>query len=226
MALSLDRTIKASDVLTSLTIIVSVVALLVSWTKDRDTRTRESADRVRSAAAQTLAKLERWEDLELSLYRDLQPAYVETSETLARKFDVIAARDQLWKQINAQHIRVAGRVLDEGIETAYTQLFAYSPSVRKSFLDAIRSLKVAEQAAIEQLLLDTQGAVLSFKAKEAGYSTAHLGNALREVSLKVEEKFRQQSERALKPIRDELYALITSSDEAVLSRGSHSPRRE
>ena len=220
VSLELDRTVKASDVLTSLTIIVSVTALLISWTKDRDARTRENADRVRSAAAQTLAKLERWEELQVALYRELQPAYVETSEMLTKEFDVIAARDYLWKQINAQHIRVAGRVLDEGIETAYVQLFAYHPSVRQSFLGSMEGLKAAEEAAIAQLLLDTQGAVMSFKAKKAGYSTADLGNALREASFKVEAKFRKESGRALSPIRDELYTMITGSDAALLSRGT------
>jgi hypothetical protein len=114
MSLIVDRTLKAGDVLTSLTIIVSVVALITTLTKERDTRTREQADRVRVAAAKTLAKLERWQSLQLSLYQELQPVYVDVSESLARRFDVVAARDYLWKQVNAQRVRIAARILDVG----------------------------------------------------------------------------------------------------------------
>src|SRR5438876_1156154 len=123
MALTLDKTIKASDLLTSVTIIVSVVALVITWTKDRDVRVREQADRVRTAAAKTLAKLERWQILQLSLYDQLQPVFVETSEMLEKEFNVIGTRDYLWKQINAQHTSISAKVLEEGFETAYVDLF-------------------------------------------------------------------------------------------------------
>src|SRR5712672_1543551 len=106
MAFMFDRTIRLTDVLTSVTVIVSVVALTITWTKDRDTRVREQANHVRVAAADTLAKLERWKALQLSLYDDLQPAFVETSEMLSTDFNVIRARDQLWKKINAARTKI------------------------------------------------------------------------------------------------------------------------
>lgn len=218
MALTLDRTIKASDVLTSLTIILSVIALLYSWSKDQDSRTREQADRVRTAAAKTLAKLERWQGLQRSMYSELQPVYVETSEMLAKRFDVIAARDYLWKQINAQRVRIAARVLDEGIETAYVDLFAYYPSVRESFLSAVAKLKEGEETAASKLLRNTQTAVMSFNGKKVGYSTAMLGNALREAALPIEESFVRNSNQTLEPIRSQLYSLISRDDQTLLSQ--------
>jgi hypothetical protein len=165
------------------TIIVSVVALVITWTKDRDVRVHEQADRVRAAAAKTLAKLERWQTLQLSLYDQLQPVFVETSEVLDKEFNVIGTRDYLWKQINAQHTSISAKGLEEGFETAYIDLFAYYPSIRRTFLDVVVSLKAAEQSAVESLLLDTQRAVMSFEGNKSAYSTARLGNALRETNL-------------------------------------------
>jgi hypothetical protein len=156
-----------------------VFALIIAWTKDRDVRVREQADRVRAAAAETLAKLERWQALQLSLYDQLQPILVETSEIFDREFNIIVARDYLWKQINAEHTRISSKVLDEGFETAYVDLFAYYPTIRHKFLDVVDSLKATEQNAIESLLLNTQDAVTSFQGKKSTYSTAQLGNALR-----------------------------------------------
>lgn len=218
MALSFDLTIKASDLLTSLTILVSVIALLISWSKDRDAKVREEAGRVRAAAATTLVKLERWQELQRSMYHELQPVYVETSEMLAVRYDVIAARDHLWKQINAQRVRVAGRVLDAAIETAYVDLFAYYPRIRRSFLAAIAKLKQSEAHAAAALLHDTQAAVMSFEGKQAGYTSAMLGNELRAAAAPVEEDFLKRCDATLAPIRDELYSLIETEDRALLNQ--------
>jgi hypothetical protein len=84
--MTVDRTIKISDLLTSLTILVSVITLTVSWSKDRLTREKEQADRVRSAAAKTLTQLDRWQALQLSIFRELQPVFVETSEMLVDNY--------------------------------------------------------------------------------------------------------------------------------------------
>lgn len=218
MSLTFDRTVKASDLLTSLTVIVSVVALLFTWTKEQDSRTREQADRVRMAAAKTLVKLERWQNLQRSLYAELHPTYVETSEILAKHFDVIGPRDYLWKQVNAQRIRVAARILDENIESAYVDLFAYYPSVRSTFLDALAKLKSDEATATEQLLLKTQAVVMSFEQKRAGYTSAMLGNALRGAALPIEQNFMRASDQTLAPIRNELYAVISKDDEELLKQ--------
>lgn len=78
--LTFDRTIALKDILTSLSILVSIAALLFAWGQDRQIREREQADRIRAAAAETLAKVERWEELSLWFFQDIQPLYVETSE--------------------------------------------------------------------------------------------------------------------------------------------------
>jgi hypothetical protein len=220
MALTLDKTIKASDLLMSVTIIVSVVALVITWAKDRDVRVREQADRVRAAAAKTLAKLERWQTLQLSLYDQLQPVFVETSEMLDKEFNLNGTRDYLWKQINAQHTRISAKVLEEGFETAYVDLFAYYPSIRQTFLDVIVSLRAAEQTAVESLLLDTQRAVMSFEGKKSVYFTAQLGNALRGAAAHIRDKFVRDTNSALIPIRDQLYTLISTRDEGLLKKGA------
>ena len=110
MRLKLDWSIKVSDLLTSITIVVSVIALLISWSKDREAKLTEQANRVRIAAATAIAKLDRWQALQLSMYRELQPTYVEMSELLTDRYDVQRVRDQFWKRVNiertAQHCPV------------------------------------------------------------------------------------------------------------------------
>ena len=59
-ALKFDRTVKAGDVLTSITVLLSAVALTLSLARDAGSRTYEQANKVRAAAAQALVKLDRW----------------------------------------------------------------------------------------------------------------------------------------------------------------------
>lgn len=77
---TLDRTIKFGEILTMVTIIVSVIALLTTLSKDRRLRISEHATKVRDAAAQTLAKLDRLEELSTSVFDEVQPLIVDVSE--------------------------------------------------------------------------------------------------------------------------------------------------
>jgi hypothetical protein len=220
MPLKFDKAIKASDVLTSLTIILSIIALMFTLKRDRDTRIREQADHIRMAAAKTLAKLERWQALQKSLYSELQLNYVETSEILDADadFNVVKVRDSLYKKIDAERVRIADRILSESIETAYIDLFASHPSIRATFLAATAKLQECEESAVSDLKDKTQDAVLSFAGKQAGYTTALLGNALRNAAKPIEVKFIQETNRILTPIRENLYTLISSNDETILAR--------
>jgi hypothetical protein len=135
--MKLDRTLKVSDMLTSLTIIVSVIALMISWSKDRDIREREQANLVRNAAGQTLAKIERWKSLQLSIFDEIQPDFVETSEMLAKDYDIIVTRDHLWKSINSENVIVKTRIVNEKMEISYIDLFSRLPAIREVFLNTL-----------------------------------------------------------------------------------------
>ena len=126
----MDWSIKIGDLLTMATIVVSVTALLISWSKDRDSRQKEQANQVRVAVGTAVAKLDRLQALHLSAFQELQPVFVDTGEMLTRDFNVVAARDFLVKSINGQRTKIVGKALDEHIETAYIGLFSHFPAIR------------------------------------------------------------------------------------------------
>jgi hypothetical protein len=64
-----DWQIKIGDLLTSLTVLISVTALLISWSKDRMAREAEQADKVRGAAAIALTKLDRWQHINEAFFK-------------------------------------------------------------------------------------------------------------------------------------------------------------
>ena len=218
MPFIIETEISFGDILTFLTIIISVIALLNVWAKERQIRNKEKADKVRTAAAKTLAKIERWKELSLWYYQDIQPAFVETSELLAKDFDVYVARDFLWKELHFARINTAQRILDEEIEIAYVELYGYYPAIYEKFVSTINMLKEDEETAFEGLVLATQDEVLSFEDRKDEYKTEMLGNALRDTCLNYRESFRKEIETRLKDVHNYLVSLISESDEEILKR--------
>jgi hypothetical protein len=214
--MKLDWAIKITDILTLLTIIVSVIALAISWNKDRYSREKEQTDQVRIAAAKTLTKLDRWQALQLSIFQELQPVFVEISEMLLKDFTIVKARDHLWKTINSQRTHIAGRVLDEQIETAYVDLLSYFPAARNLFLNTLGQLKVAENESIEGFLVATQTDILSFEGKKETYETAALGNALRTTAANYRMQLETKTSSIIEPVRKFIFEVISKSDKEIL----------
>lgn len=213
--IKLDSTLKVSDILVLLTILVSVATVTMSWSRDRAAREKEQADSVRAAAAQALTKLDRWQALYLSVFLELQPDYVETSELLAKEFNVTKARDHLWKTINSRMAKVDARVIDEQLKTAYVDVLAHFPALRGPFIGAFEKLEPALQRRWG-LLEKTQHAVLAFEGKQASYTTAQLGNALRAEAARVQAQFKSDTEAVIAPVRDLLFDIIAKSDAELL----------
>jgi hypothetical protein len=227
----LDRVVKAGDLLTPITVFLSV--LTFAWTIRKDLQSRQSveADRVRAAAAQALGRLDRWKELALWYYRDIAATFVETSDLLAQEFDVGKARDHLWAALSAAHIKSAERLLNESLETAFINLSSSYPGVYDAFGKTIEEMKNLDAEAFGELLEVTQAAVLSYQTKHLNYMPPMLGNDLRRCAGAVSALLKDQLEAAGIPIRTFLISTIKQNDEELLtSKGkgaavSDPPRR-
>lgn len=220
MALQFDRTIKAGDILTSMTVMLSVIALVLSLAKDRATRVSDQANRVRAAAASAIVKLDRWQAVQLSMYQELQPTFVELSEELAKQYDVVATRDKFWRQVNLARARVNRQVLDEQLATAYADIVTHFPTARTKVIGAITEISGIEQQSSEVFLAKAERAILDLKGKQATYQTADLGNALREAAKQGSQQLKNESDRVLNPVRTYLFGLIEMRDDAIVSTPS------
>lgn len=216
--MKIDGTITVGDLLMSVSILISMAAVVTAWWRDRLLRRRELADRIRNGAAKTLAKLERWQELSLSLFQDAQPLFVETSEHLADRFEVTAARDYLWKSLNTARIGVLKRIVDEQIETAYADLYGYHPEVRDLIRATFARLKEEEELLFARFLEDTQNDIFSMKDLENEYHTAQLGNALRETAFKHRDQYDTRIRGVMGQALNFLAKLILTSDRDLLRR--------
>ena len=147
------------NLFTAISIMLSTLALLYSWAQDRTLERREQANQVRSAAADTVARLQYWHDISLSLFDSVQTALVETSKFFidgCSRTKVYEARDYLYKELHASRVSVQAAVRDQDAESAYVYLYGYHPSIRDGVLAKLRAI---EQEMFQDLLDRTQNVV-------------------------------------------------------------------
>lgn len=215
---TLTREIKVGDILTSLSILISAIILVRAWTKDRADRNKELADKIRTAAAKTLAKIDRWQELSLWFFQYTQPLFVETSEMLIKDFDVIAARDYFWKKTNEARVNISGKILEEEIEVAYVELYGYHPAVYKLFVKVVSELKEKEEVVFYDFIEYSQDTIRSYVNKKASYQSSELGNDLREIAFHFNLILKEKTDITLKPIRRFLVDIVSKSDVEILKR--------
>jgi hypothetical protein len=216
--LEFDKTLDVGNVLTSLTILISLGALLSALAKDRRARERELGDRVRAAAARTLGKLERWQQLSARLYQDVQPLFVDVSQKLHAELDAEAARDLLWRELATARAAAEQRIVDEEIESAYVELYPYHPSVQRRFTETMSRLKEIDAAVYFDFVEQTQGQILAYSGSPKDYTPALLGNDLRLESARAEHRLVTELEQAIGPVREFLVAVVSLSDKEIVSR--------
>jgi hypothetical protein len=153
----LDRRVTVGEILTSLTILFSVLTLTLSLYQDRAKERKEHADRVRAAAAEALARLERWH--ELSAYPNFDQVFVETGESLAETGDARRARDVLWKGLVRRQAEIDALIAEEKVEVVPAEVYSYNPGLHEVFNCTLRRLKTARRDAFDKLLADAQAKV-------------------------------------------------------------------
>lgn len=220
--LHVGKNIQAGELLTALTVLISFVALLTTLWKEIHANRSTQVDRIRAAAAKTLGKLERWRDLALWYYEDIQPLFVATSNMLAQEFDVAKARDYLWSELGAARNKSKQRIVDESIETAYVELASYFPGIYQVFSTTLGAMKDVEEGRYVDLVQLCQMTVLQYSERKEGYVPPMLGNDLRGACAHVRSLFFTQVSEASAPIHDFLVALIAQSDARIL-QAKHQP---
>lgn len=208
--------IKMGDLLTILTIIITLSTILYSLKKERALRRKEQADKVRTAGARTIAKLDRWRELSLGMFQNFQPSFVEASKKLLQDTNPAypeATRDFLWKKLNESMINTLNNILKENIETTYVDLYGYYPQIRPKLTKLISYLKNEEEFMFNEFLEITQADIEFFKnMKREDLGTAELGNRLRRHTRDVNGIYEGRINNLINPMADLLFKLISKSD--------------
>jgi hypothetical protein len=218
MKLHVNSTISVGDLVTAISVVIAGVGLLLTWRKDRLLRQREYSDRIRRAAAETAATLDRWQQLALQLYDDIQPLITDTDMMLVESQDLVQTRDHLWRGIMQCRANASERIINERVELSYVNLYGYDPGVQKLFTDVTTKLREADAHWYKQLRDNTQDDVLSLHDAKKPYRSAELGNMLRATCHDMEERLSENLESLISPFRARMIALIQASDGELVTK--------
>jgi hypothetical protein len=211
-------TMNPGYLITSLSVLVSALAIAVSMHKDRIARRRESADRIRKSAGAIAAKLERFSQVSLSFFADVQPVLTEADTLVVQSQDLVTTRDTLWQRLVASRAATLRRILEEEIEVSYSDLYGYDPRIRDLFLAALDRLKQFDESAYLTLLRDSQRSVLALQDEDRPYTSAQLGNVLRAEAARFRAGCEEQMSETVRLFEQEMSKLIAARDAAIVKK--------
>ena len=215
--------LKFGDVLTAVSVLVALCGFLYAWAKDRRLKRREYADRIRRAAAETVVALDRWRQLAVELYDDIQPLLTDADQSAFKyrdldKKNVIQVRDALWRELFVARAASSKRILDERIESAYLNLYGYEPRVQALYDSATASLKWTSEEAFSDLLYKTQANVLELTGATKQLASAELGNALRLTTSVIASALSKTTGLIVDTFRREMLRLIDATDAEIVNK--------
>jgi len=212
---ALKREISLGDLLTPISILVSLVAVLITWENDRAERTKAYADGIRHSCSTVSAKLQRWGTLADRYFDDIQPVLITVAAETAQTHTIQPARRDLYRGLMDAEGKASQRIVDEQLEIAYMELYGYVPSLRPPF-DGIRErITEAESDCHERLAAALQSKIMDQKLLQSNDSK-DMGNALRAEVKEERNKLDARIRAITDPLSSNLLKLINLSDEELV----------
>jgi hypothetical protein len=216
-ALHFNGEIKSGDILTSVSLLIATLTLMTAWIKERRLRRREYADKIRAAAARTAVAVARRLELAVAFYSEIQPLLTDTDTTLYETQNITKARDVLWRGLVELRAKSILRILDERIEEAYVGLYGYDTRIQTTYQQAMLLLGELDETAYLRVRRDTQEMVFTVgNNSEQPYTSAILGNPLREVSTNVRVHLESEAGMVVRRFQDQMVKLVNASDVAII----------
>jgi hypothetical protein len=212
---TLKREISLGDLLTPLSILVSLVAVLVTWQDDKESRAKQYADNIRRSCSIVSAKLERWGTLADRYFDDIQPTLISATMETAETHSVLPARRDLYRGLMEAEGKASQRIVDEQLEIAYMELYGYVPALRPPFEKIRQQITEAQKASQSRLAHDLQ-VKLQGSGLLKSSDSAVMGNELRMVVQVERNRLAKEIQQVTQPLSDNILKLITLSDEDLL----------
>jgi nitrogen fixation-related uncharacterized protein len=211
----LKKEITLGDMLTPISVLLSVVALWFTWSHDADLKRKQYADQIRHSASVVTAKIERWSPLADRYFEDIQSTIVDVSEKVEATHTREPANRILFKGLVQAQATASQRIVDEQLEVAYIELYGYVPSLQKTFDTTIQDIKSAEAKAHEGTSSALQGKLQDDKVLKLPTSIL-IGNELRSSADEQRKQLWKQIEFVATPLREKMLNLINLSDEDIM----------
>lgn len=210
--------ISVGDILTIVSIAISVIALLISWQKSQELKRKEFADKIRRGSSTVVVKIQRWRELSIRFFEDIQPLITEADIELVRNQKVPDVRDTFWLKISDVRTMTSQRIIDEQVETAYIDLFGFDPRIQTLFTEVISRLRAIDKSIYTQTRYSTQADILSFLPQSGQFTRTELGNKLRNTCDLLCNECQRLMDESIEPFIKEMVRLIEQNDSQIVKR--------
>jgi hypothetical protein len=208
----LNGEITIGNIMTILSVLISATALAYGWSKDRQLRRAEYADRIRHGASMVAAKLERWPVLLGQFFDEVQPLFLDVDYLQGDDTALGDARRSLDRGLFEKRALATQRIVNEQIESAWVDLYGYDPRIHHLFLIAINRIKVLDERAFAKLR------ELARRSGTPPTDAANGHDALRAEVAALALAYERESSVVIDDFRQEVLKLITADDEQILKR--------
>ena len=210
--------ISIGDILTIVSILVSVIALLISWQRNRELKRKDVADKIRHGAGMVVVKLQRWRELSIHYFEDIQPLITEVDMEFVKKGSIPEVMNTFWVKLSDLRTKTSQRIIDEQIETAYIDLFGFDPRIQILFNEVVNRLKLIDNSIYTQARYSTQADILTALSQPKKYKSSELGNKLRNTCYMLANECQQLMDGTIEPFSKEMIRLIELSDLQIVKR--------
>ena len=217
---SIKRELDLGQLLTALSIVITLIGGIFAWNNDKSLKEREYADRVRRSASVVTAKIERWAELSNRYFEDIQTTLVDVSEVVAKTNVTEGANRLLFRGMMDARAKSSQRIVDEQLQLAYMELYGYIPAFQEVFDGTISDMKTADHSthkSLEALLQKILQNPAVFNSKK----TRVIGNALRFAVEEARMKHSSQIQAISLPVRRKMLAVIQMSDNQLREAKTH-----
>jgi len=149
----LEPGVKVGDLLTIVVILVSVYSIKAALQKDRDIKQKEKADKVRNAAAKTIANLIRWRELTLSIFQDIDDIFIQSIKGSKEVLDTNEFANLLLENLRNMKKATCKKRLEEDKGIKYTDIYDYDPLVGMFFNEILAYMTNNESTMFNDVLL-------------------------------------------------------------------------
>lgn len=199
MRILLDRTVKLPDIMTILSFLLAVVALVVSLKKDRDAESVGRLNEIRRILSMSLSDLKRLVEINGSIFIEVPPKIIQATEIWGRTGDVGSARDDIWKEVDLISLRSKNIIQNEKILLSYVQVYSINPLVAEEVRQAITELNNLETIIKNDIQIAVQTAIMRFD-NLSNRDTAKMGNSIRDNVGRLWVFFRSEMSKIVDPV--------------------------
>lgn len=217
--------LKVTDMLAILTLVGGVVSYTVANVTDRELKTAEHAEKVRSAAAQMLGKTRAVRGAVPISVLEAQQEVVQTKMRLLSRYEPDKELHILWGKLLDVEARNAARLASLQVDPAYLAVFTYSPDTKRCMDLLVVQVNKELRNGFDNVRAAVEDARIELRGQTRfQYTPATLYNRIASPLAKIDGDAMARIAKIMAPIEGHLIGVIGRNNRALVAESLQKER--